>query len=407
MPDDIYSAIMGNAPTNEEQTQALVQALRGQKLIGQLGMLSGDPYVGKVGQQLDTSSDTQAQQIGQERLRQTAAANEKAFRDAQIENMQAERENAKSTLEETMRFHNMEHQEKMAALGISSDGTRDASFDKMVDDIGQLRAPPLNASNTRNPRNFNIMQAVYEKYPGYDGSQWQNKQSTVNKFTEGPEGRLLRSADAGIQHLHQIDQGIDDLKNTPVSFINAGVNWVKKEMGLSVAPTSFDAQKGIVAAEITKFIEGGGTGAGALADRQALEHDLDTAGNPAALHQVVAKWRGLMAGQLHALGNQYARGTYGTIGMEDDKHPFHYLNPETRSALGIPDTKEHGASGGWADDPRYKGMKVTRVDQPAATTPTPVQPGQDPNSATPDNPMGAKGRPPNPPGQPSDLMVAQ
>lgn len=334
---DIYGALMGNPPTSDEQTQALISALRGQKLVGQLGMLSGDPFAGGVGKQLDTSSDQQAENIGQQRRSALQMANQQAFQQAQISHMAAEEQQSQASLAETIRQHNLENRQKQQALGINPDsGQMDPQFSKMVDDIGQLRAPALNANATRNPRNFNVMQAVYEKYPGYDGSQWQNKQRTVDDFgSSGKSGILLKSADAGIQHLGNIDTAIDNLQNTPVSFWNSGVNWVKKEMGLSVAPTSFDAQKGIVAAEITKFIEGGGTGAGALADREQLRNDLDSSRSPAQLHDVVAKWKGLMAGQIHALGDSFQRGTYGTIPQGDAKHPFTTLSGATKDALGI------------------------------------------------------------------------
>lgn len=417
--DDVLSALVGGAPTDQQKQAALIQALRGQQQAATLAQMTGDRVLSPFGSNLSRQVQQQAENIGTARQRAAALAEEQAFHQATTEHEQA-------ALEETIRQHNLEHEEKKWQYGIGADGQPDASFDKMVDDIGQLRAPPLNPSATRNPRNFNVMQAVYEKYPGYDGAQWKNKQDTVDAFGKGPQGNLLRSADAGIQHLQNIDAAIDNLHNTPVSFWNQGVNWVKKELGMSVAPTSFDAQKGIVAAEITKFIEGGGTGAGALADRQQLRDDLDSALNPKALHDVVNKWRGLMKGQLDALGNQFQRGTYGTISQDDDKHPFRYLNPATRAALGLPPLEGDAATaaaGGWqgsaghvsADKAKYKGFSATEVKKPTGGggPPPDVQEdnnpppeGQGPGSATPDNPNGRRGRPKNRPYSEDDYAPA-
>src|SRR5947207_4260957 len=278
MPADIYSALMGQLPTDQESQQALINALRGKNAMGALGAMSGDPNLAPFGRNLMSSTDQEATRIGGLSEQQKQLASETAYRQSQEAHMSAQEEMAKSTLQQTIAHQKREDDMKMWALGIDpATGKKDPTFQKTIEQIGNLERPPLNASSTRNPRNFNVMEGVHDQFPGYHEDQYRNLQETTDAFSaKGKQGPLLKSADVGIHHLAAYEDQIDKLHSGPIKFINEGANWLKTQFGLSAAPNSLDTMKGVVSQEVEKFILGGGTGAGALADRQMLQKDLDS-----------------------------------------------------------------------------------------------------------------------------------
>jgi len=346
---DIYSALLGQAPTTDEQRQTLISALRNQKLLGQLGSLTGDAVLAPVGQNLSTSADTEASRVGQLGLEQAKEATQNEYRKAQQSNYEAERANQTSALAETMRHNKAEEGLKAAEYGIGEGGKSDTNFQTMVDNIGTYRAPPLNASATKNPRNFNIMAKVLEQYPDYDGTFYNNKNKTVQAFGgQGKQGQLVRSADVGIQHLGVLQEAADDLDNGRLPLKNRTVNFLKREFGISTAPTNFEATKKIVADELTKFITGSAANGGAVFDRKAMEDEVNSAMRPEALKGVMNKWIELMGGQIKGLKHEYEVNT--KMGDFNEK-----LDPVTRKRLGIDPAADTGRA------PNMQGWKIEPV----------------------------------------------
>jgi hypothetical protein len=67
---DIYGAIIGRPPTDEEKLKALAGKLRGRSLTGQLGMLTGDRVLNPLGEKVFGATENQAEQIGRFQARQ-------------------------------------------------------------------------------------------------------------------------------------------------------------------------------------------------------------------------------------------------------------------------------------------------------------------------------------------------
>lgn len=330
MPD-IYSALMGGAPTSDDQRMALINALRGQKALGQLGSLTGDAVLSPVGQNLSMGADKQAEQVGQLGLQQSRLAQEKAFQGAEMQNWGTERTQAQNALAETMRAHKAEEDIKRAEMGLTSSGERDSDFQEHVDRIGTYKERPLNASATKNPRNYAVMAEVARQYPDFDDTFYNNKNKTVQAFGgQGKQGQTVRSADVAIRHLGTLNSTIDALNNGDVKLFNKMANIVKDQFGLSSAPAEFEGVKGIVADELTKFIIGSG---GGVTDRQAMQAEVDGATKPETLKKVIGRWKELMHGQVMGLKNEYEVNT--KLSDFDSK-----LSPETRTELGL-----GGASG--------------------------------------------------------------
>lgn len=64
LPEDIYSAIVGDPLTEREKLGVIVDKLRNQKLTGQLGMLSGDKVLSPLGKGVSEDTEENAALIG-------------------------------------------------------------------------------------------------------------------------------------------------------------------------------------------------------------------------------------------------------------------------------------------------------------------------------------------------------
>lgn len=100
MATDLYSALIGQTPTWEDQ-RAIVAALRRRRAFGELGALTGDPVLQSFGKEQLSSADTAAEQL--QGIRQAEAAGERtrAYQEGQLGHMAG-------TLAESIRAQNMD-----------------------------------------------------------------------------------------------------------------------------------------------------------------------------------------------------------------------------------------------------------------------------------------------------------
>jgi hypothetical protein len=82
-PQDMYSALVGGAPTDQQSQMALAQALRRQSQLGQLGQLSGDRVLAPAGENMVADAQKGATSISNERARQAAQAQALTFHNDQ------------------------------------------------------------------------------------------------------------------------------------------------------------------------------------------------------------------------------------------------------------------------------------------------------------------------------------
>ena len=134
---------------------------------------------------------------------------------------------------------------------------------------------------------------------------YKSQEKAVKDFSTGIQGRQVNSFNTAIDHLSTMDKLSDALANGDTKAINAIGNMVAKQTG-APAPTSFNAAKQIVTAEVIKSIVASG---GGVKERQEAEANFAAANSPAQLKGVINAYKDLMGGQLKSLELQYGNTT--------------------------------------------------------------------------------------------------
>ena len=134
---------------------------------------------------------------------------------------------------------------------------------------------------------------------------YKSQEKAVKDFATGVQGRQVNSFNTAIDHLSTMDKLSDALANGDTKAINAIGNMVAKQTG-APAPTSFNAAKQIVTAEVIKSIVASG---GGVKERQEAEANFAAANSPAQLKGVINAYKDLMGGQLKSLELQYGNTT--------------------------------------------------------------------------------------------------
>lgn len=234
---------------------------------------------------------------------------------------QRKEDTAEARLTETERHNraNEDRQARTAAQNAGSDQDLEANAKAIAN---YQEAPP--ALSSRNPKGYKVMARVMELNPDYDANQYKTKGSSERAFAIGKQGDTVRSLNVAVQHLNLLSDAAKDLNNKDIRTVNRFYNAIGKEFGQPNV-TNFEAAKSIVSDEVVKAVIG--SGAGSLTDREDLQAKFSSASTPAQLAGVIQTAKGLMAGQLKGLKQQYESGT----GRKDFDSK---IAPETQSELG-------------------------------------------------------------------------
>jgi hypothetical protein len=146
--------------------------------------------------------------------------------------------------------------------------------------------------------------------------------AALKDFSAGPSSKRVTANNTALNHLETMDKLAGDLANTDIRIVNAAGNAFARATG-SAAPTSFDAAKQLVAAEVIKAVVQNG---GGVTERKEAADNIKSANGPEQLRQVIATYRELLGGQLTSLAQQYETGT----GRKDFEKK---LSPATRELL--------------------------------------------------------------------------
>ena len=177
--------------------------------------------------------------------------------------------------------------------GISPDGKPSADIETTAKAIARGQLPPPSGMALTNPKNQRILARVMDINPDYDYTQVTAKKKAASDFTSGALGTQMRSFATAGNHLDQLSKLSDALDNGNIQLINKVTQEYSKQTG-QVAPTNFDAAKGIVAKEVMKAIVSGG---GGVSEREELDRLMSKAQSPAQLKGVISQYRNLMGSQ--------------------------------------------------------------------------------------------------------------
>lgn len=199
--------------------------------------------------------------------------------------------------------------------------------ERMAKAISSYQIAPLASFALTRPGGPETMARTMELNPDYQESRYPEVNKAMSAFGSGKQGDIVRSLNVGVQHLDVLDQAATALANGNINAINSLKNTFQQQFG-APAPTTFDGLKQIVGTEIEKAVAGG---IGASGDRERLQSALDRARSPAQLQAMTDGFRGLMAGQLVGLKQQYEEAT----GFKGGPFAFESkLVPATVKALG-------------------------------------------------------------------------
>jgi hypothetical protein len=193
--------------------------------------------------------------------------------------------------------------------------------------------PPLGSGKRASEARLQVMNRVAEM-TGTDAAAGAsniigNQQNTLaaknalKDFTSGVSSRRVTANNTAINHLETMDKLAADLSNRDTRIFNAAGNAFATATG-QPAPTSFDAAKQLVAAEVIKAVVSNG---GGVTERQEAAQNFYRANSPQQLREVINTYRELLGGQLQSLEGQYKAGT----GRDDFRTKF--LTTNTQKVL--------------------------------------------------------------------------
>lgn len=162
----------------------------------------------------------------------------------------------------------------------------------------------------------------------------------LQAFSSGAESKLVRSANTINEHLVDLNEAVDALKNKDIQTFNRISNQISAWSG-GVAPNDFNTVKTFVGDEVAKFLI---PGVGAKADREEVKNLLSAANSPEQLKKAISRFESLMGGQLRSLQTQYKGAT-----NRDDFDRL--LNSRSKSLLGGTGQSAGSAEGvpsGWS-----------------------------------------------------------
>ena len=172
-----------------------------------------------------------------------------------------------------------------------------ASRNPTAESIADYKTKPPAASGRSGASAAALMNDVRKINPDYDETKYQTAQQLRTDYAKGNGAKQVTAINRALPHLDYLDELGKNLNNTNSPIFNKLVNEYKINTG-QAAPTTFNAVKNEVVNEVNKAIAGS---AGALADREALRHDLNSASSPAQLENVIKGYKVLIAEQSNGL----------------------------------------------------------------------------------------------------------
>lgn len=187
---------------------------------------------------------------------------------------------------------------QLTIAGMSKDGSISPNLEAEAQLIASGRAAPPTGMAATRPAAAALMARVSQINPQFDATDYLAKTKAAKDFTSGNQGNAMRSFAVAGQHLDQLGQLVDALKNGDNQTVNKVGNVISAWNG-NTPVTNFDAAKDVVSKEVIKAIVG--SGSGGVAERDELSKLMADAKSPQQLHGVIKQYTSLMSAQHDAL----------------------------------------------------------------------------------------------------------
>jgi hypothetical protein len=169
-----------------------------------------------------------------------------------------------------------------------------------------------------------VMARVKQLNPNYDATFFATKNKARMAFATGKQGDTVRSLSVATDHLDQLQDAANALKNGDISLANRIANTWGQQTGHPEV-TNFNAMVEIVGDEVAKAVIG--SGAGGQGDREGIKKNFNANAGEQQISGAIAKYKGLMGSQLNGLRRQYKQST----GLDDFDD---MISPTAQAELG-------------------------------------------------------------------------
>jgi hypothetical protein len=237
-----------------------------------------------------------------------------------------------------------------------------ADVQTVANAIANYRQAPYTGVAARSKAAVDIMNRVYQINPSYDQADWQAHAKATRDFATGRQGDTARFLHVADNHLQQLQGLADKLGNADAQSFNFIKNALKTQLGYP-EPTNMDTARQIIAAEVIKAVSA--SGGGGVMERLAAAAHIDKNSSPAQIMGAIKTYRGLLAGQLGGLRQQYNK-IPGSPRDFDDRFSFKGPVPFDKSTAdpgvigpSFIDRFQGGPEGGPGDDSGWKVEPVT------------------------------------------------
>jgi hypothetical protein len=198
-----------------------------------------------------------------------------------------------------------------------------------------------------------MLSAVSQYDPSFDGVNFNARASTRKDFTSGKSAQNIKSLNTAIGHLGALDSQIGGTASHSFTPLNAAENYLSSTLGGDAGPTRFSQTAGALASELTAVFRGSG---GAEADVKRYLAELNPNASLEQKKAAVQNITELLSSRLAAIGDQYNKG----LGRTED--PLSLLDPK---AAGVLQRIQGGSGDTAANASAQTGNAPVKVSSPA------------------------------------------
>jgi hypothetical protein len=339
---DIFSALLGDVPSDPAARQALVQELMRKRAYGELGQLSGDPILGPYGASQLKEADQEAENIGQQGRLQASEQSEEAYRQALESHQSAQEQLERDKLAELKRYHD-QLADKAAddTEGLDDDTAKMASYDiaAFPEHMRNYASFGKVGQSRRDQINTGVSQILHDA--GTDLSALPSLRATARAYATtvnkmGPQVANLASFSSLVDNnIDRLDVLVGKVNPSRFSTVNDWAQALERQGGSADAAelsSVLTTTQGELARLLTTASAGGNSPVSDSA-RKELQRIADGTLAPSAFRRVLGRLRLESQMKVQFANDQIANAQAGLTGVATGHPPGPFAVP-TRAAPG-------------------------------------------------------------------------